>query len=384
MDIALNKMQMDISKEVRRFLEKECPIEYAREMYDNERGFRDDIWAKMVEMDWLGIRIPEPWGGMGMDQLDINIVLEEMGRTVLPGPFFSTVMLGAESVLEAGSPEQKEHILPGIAGGEKRGTLALHEPDGGADPGYIRMAGREEGDGFILKGTKLFVPDAHVADFLVCAARTAEGQGPGYGITLFLVDRDAEGVSVSLLPTMDGTRKLCAVDFRDVHVSGDRVLGIPHGGWGPLHRVLQRAQVGLCAESLGGAQRAMEMAVEYAKIRVQYDLPIGAFQVVKHQCADMYLGVESSRSILYWASWAQDHGDPKEAALAASIAKVYCHETYTKVAGRTLQLFGATGFTWENDIHLYLKRAKANEVALGDPVYHRERVVRLITGDALD
>jgi alkylation response protein AidB-like acyl-CoA dehydrogenase len=245
------------------------------------------------------------------------------------------------------------------------------------------MEGREEGDGFILNGTKLFVPDAHVADFLVCAARTADGKEPAHGITLFLVDCDAEGVSVSLLPTMDGTRKLCAVDFRGVYVSGDGILGAPHRGWDALHRVLQRAQVGLCAESLGGAQRAMEMAVDYAKIRVQFDQPIGAFQSIKHQCADMYLGVESSRSILYWASWAQDHGDPKEAALAASIAKVYCHETYTKVAGRALQVLGATGFTWENDIHLYLKRAKANEVALGDPVYHREQVVRFITSDGL-
>ena len=381
MDIALNKMQLDISKEVRRFLEKECPIEYAREMYDNERGYREDIWAKMVEMDWMAIRIPEPFGGMGMEQMDMNMVLEEMGRMVLPGPFFSTVMLAAEAVMEAGSPEQKDRILPGIAGGEQRGTLALHEPDGGGDPCYIRMAGREEGDGFILDGTKLFVPDAHVADFLVCAARTADGDDPAHGITLFLVNCDAEGVSVSLLPTMDGTRKLCAVDFRGVYVSGDGMLGAPHRGSDALRRVLQRAQVGLCAESLGGAQRAMEMAVEYAKIRVQFDQPIGAFQAIKHQCADMYLGVESSRSILYWAAWAQDHGDPEEASLAASIAKVYCHETYTKVAGRALQMLGATGFTWENDIHLYLKRAKANEVALGDPVYHREQVVRLIIGN---
>ena len=380
MDVTLSKVQMDIAKEARRFLDKECPTDYARDMYEDERGFTDEIWTKMTDMDWMRVRIPEPYGGMGMDQIDLTVVLEEMGRAVLPGPFFSTVLLAAEAIMEAGSDSQKERYLTRIAAGELRGTLALHEPDGGADLGYIQMEAHADGDGFVLDGTKLSVPDAHVADILVCAARTQAGNDPAQGITLFLVDLSAHGVSASLLPTMDGTRKLCAVDFKGVRVGPEGVLGEPHKGWGPLRRVLQRAQVGLCAESVGGAQRAMEIATEYAKIRIQFDQPIGAFQAIKHRCAQMYVEVESSRSIAYWAAWAQDHGDPKEAALAASVAKAYCSEAFTHVSSGVIQVLGGTGFAWENDAHLYLKRAKANEQALGDPTYHREQVVQLLTG----
>jgi len=380
MDIRLNNVQIDIAKEARRFLDKECPTDYARDMFEDERGFTDDIWAKMTEMDWLRVRIPESYGGMGMDQMDLSMVLEEMGRALLPGPFFSTVLLAAEAIMEAGTDSQKERYLPGIAGGDLRGTLALHEPDGGADLGYIKMKASADGDGFVLNGTKLFVPDAHVADFVVCTARTAAGDDLAYGITLFLVDLSADGVSVSLLPTMDGTRKLCAVQFKDVRVSSQGLIGELHRGWAPLSRALQRAQVGLCAECVGGAQRAMEIAAEYAKIRIQFDQPIGAFQAIKHRCAQMYVEVESSRSILYWAAWAQDYGSPEEAALAASGAKAYCSEAYTHVASGAIQVLGGTGFSWENDIHLFLKRAKANEQALGDPVYHRERVFQLVAG----
>jgi alkylation response protein AidB-like acyl-CoA dehydrogenase len=379
MDVSLSKVQLDIAKEARRFLDKECPTDYVRDMYEDERGFTDEIWGKMIEMDWMRVRIPETYGGIGMDQMDLTMVLEEMGRAVLPGPFFSTVLLAAEAIMEAGNESQKERYLPGIAAGEIRGTLALHEPDGGADLGYIQMEARADGDGFVLDGTKISVPDAHVADFLVCAARTEPGNDLTRGITLFLVDLSADGVSVSMLPTMDGTRKLCALDFKAVQVSPEAILGEPHKGWKHLSRVLQRAQVGLCAECVGGAQRAMEIATEYAKIRVQFDQPIGAFQAIKHRCAQMYVEVESSRSILYWAAWAQDNGDPKEAAMAASVAKAYCSEAYTHVSTAGIQILGGTGFAWENEMQLYLKRAKANEQALGDPIYHREHVITLLT-----
>lgn len=379
MDVSLSKVQLDIAKEARRFLDKECPTDYVRDMYEDERGFTDEIWAKMIEMDWMRVHIPEQYGGIGMDQMDLIMVLEEMGRAVFPGPFFSTVLLAAETIMEAGNDSQKERYLPGITTGEIRGTLALHEPDGGADLGYIQMEAREDGDGFVLDGTKISVPDAHVADFLVCAARTEPENDLTQGITLFLVDLSADGVSVSMLPTMDGTRKLCAVDFKEVQISSEAILGEPHKGWKHLRRVLQRAQVGLCAECVGGAQRAMEIATEYAKIRVQFDQPIGAFQAIKHRCAQMYVEVESSRSILYWAAWAQDHGDPKEAALAASVAKAYCSEAYTHVSTAGIQILGGTGFAWENEMQLYLKRAKANEQALGDPIYHREQVITLLT-----
>ncbi len=380
MDIKLSEDQLEIAKHARRFCENESSMEYVRSMFEDPRGFTDPVWAKMAEMGWMGMCIPEAYGGLGLDLLDLTVVLEEMGRGMVPGPFFSTVLLAAETLMQAGKEEQKNKYLPGIASGETKGTLALHEPEGGADLGHIQMEARRDGEGFILKGTKLLVPDAQSADFLICAARTKKGKQPGRGITLFLLEPNTRGLSISSLPAMDGTRKPCAVEFDNVRLGPEGILGEPDKGWKPLSRALQRAQVGLCAECVGGAQRAMEIATEYAKVRIQFDQPIGAFQAIKHRCAQMYVEVETARSILYWAAWAQDHGKPREAALSASAAKAYCSEAFRNCSASAIQVLGGTGFSWEHDIHLYLKRAKANEVALGDPVYHREQVVRLLEG----
>ena len=379
MDIRLNKTQTNIAKEARRFLKKECPVEYVDEMCENERGFTDDMWSKMAAMDWMAMRIPEAYGGVGMDQVDLNLVLEEMGRVVFPGPFFSTVVLAAEAILEAGSEEQKTQFLTDIADGNRRGTLAVHEADGGADPSYIRMEARQNNGDFVLNGSKISVSDAQAGDFMVCAARTRASDDPTQGITLFLVEPGSTGVSITSLPTMDQTRKLSAVEFKDVRLNVASVLGEVHNGWKPLQRVLQRAQVGLSAECVGGAQRAMEIGTDYAKVRIQYEQPIGAFQAIKHRCAQMYLEVESARSLLYWAAWAQDHGQESEATVSASAVKSYASEAFTHNADSAIQVLGGTGFTLESEVHLYLKRAKANEMAFGDPVYHRERVVQLLT-----
>ena len=380
MDIKLSEDQFEIARHARRFCENESSIEYVRAMFEDERGFTDEVWAKMAEMGWMGMRIPESFGGLELGLMDLAVVLEEMGRGVAPGPFFSTVLLAAETLMRAGNEKQKAGHLPGIASGGLKGTLALHEPDSGADLGYVQMEAGEAGDGFILKGTKIAVPDAHVADFLICAARTRKGRRPERGVTLFLLDPRSPEVSIHTLPTMDGTRKACTVEFKQVRVGPEAVLGEMHKGWKPLLRALQVAQVGLCAECVGGAKRAMEIATEYAKVRIQFDQPIGAFQSVKHRCAQMYVEAESARSILYWAAWAQDHADRKEAALSASVAKAYCSEVYRNCATSAIQVLGGTGFSWEHDIHFYLKRAKANEMALGDPAYHREQVVRLLAG----
>ncbi len=380
MDIKLSEDQFEIARHARRFCENESSIEYVRAMFEDERGFTDEVWAKMAEMGWMGMRIPESFGGLELGLMDLAVVLEEMGRGVAPGPFFSTVLLAAETLMRAGNEKQKAGHLPGIASGGLKGTLALHEPDSGADLGYVQMEAGEAGDGFILKGTKIAVPDAHVADFLICAARTRKGRRPERGVTLFLLDPRSPEVSIHTLPTMDGTRKACTVEFKQVRVGPEAALGEMHKGWKPLLRALQVAQVGLCAECVGGAKRAMEIATEYAKVRIQFDQPIGAFQAVKHRCAQMYVEAESARSILYWAAWAQDHADRKEAALSASVAKAYCSEVYRNCATSAIQVLGGTGFSWEHDIHFYLKRAKANEMALGDPAYHREQVVRLLAG----
>jgi alkylation response protein AidB-like acyl-CoA dehydrogenase len=377
MNIKLSEDQVEILRQARRFCENEMPMTYVRAMFEDERGFTDEVWGKMVEIGWTAMLLPEAYGGLGMELLDMSIVLEELGRAVSPGPLFSTVLLGASAIAEAGSDAQKQRYLPAVAEGTMRGTLALHEPGSGADPGYIMMEAMRDGAGFIVSGTKLFVPDAHVSDFIVCAVRTEKGGDPSKGITLLLIDAKTPGLMISLLPTMDGTRKLCAVEFKNVSVGKDALLGEMNRGWGPLRKVMQKAQVGLCAECVGGAEKAMELATEYAKVRVQFDQPIGSFQAIKHRCAQMYVDVESARSLLYWASWAQDRGDAKEAAMAASAAKVYCTEAYRNVSASAIQVLGGTGFSWEHDIHFYLKRAKANEVALGDLAYHREQVIGL-------
>jgi len=378
MDLSFNEDQIEIARQARRFLEQECPMDKVRDLFEDEYGCTDELWSKMTEMGWMMLRVPESYDGMGLDLLDLCVVLIEMGRAALPGPFYSTVLLAAETLIEAGNDDQKKAFLSRIASGEIRGTLALQESDAGAVPGYIQMEARSDGDGYVLNGVKTFVPDAHGADFIICAARTLPGNDPAEGITLFLLDRKTPGVSVHLLPTMDQGRKLCEVHFDDVRAPAEAVMGEPHRGWTPLRKVLQRAQVGLCAENVGGAQRAMEIAVEYSKIRQQFDQPIGSYQAIKHRCAQMLLEVEGSRSVVYWAAWAQDHGDPEEAQLAASIAKSYCSETFKNVSTGAIQVLGGTGFTWEHDLHIYLKRAKSNETALGDPTYHREEVARLI------
>ena len=378
MDINFNEDQVEIRNQARRFVENECPPEFVRDMYEDEKGITDALWSKMAEMGWMGLRIPEAYGGIGLGLADLCIVLEEMGRAVLPGPYFSTVLLAAEALIEAGNDSQKQAYLPGIAGGETRGTLALLEPDSGPNPDYVRMEARQENDGFILNGTKSFVPDAHVSDFMVVAARTEPGDDPARGITLFLVDSKAEGVSITPLITMDGTRKQSQVDFKDVSVGKDDVLGDIGKGWEPLQHVLRYAAVGLTAENVGGAEKAMEIAVDYAKIRIAFGQPIGGYQAIKHQCSEMFVDVESSRSLLYYAAWAQEEEDPVTAALAASSAKSESSEAYVAVTAKCHQVMGGIGITWEHDAHLYYKRANANKVALGDTAYHREEIARLI------
>jgi alkylation response protein AidB-like acyl-CoA dehydrogenase len=378
MDVRFNEDQVEIARQARRFLEKECPVDYVRKMLDDRKGFTDEIWTGMAEMGWTGMSIPEEYDGLGMDLSYLTVVLEEMGRAVLPGPFFSTVLLAAEAVSEAGNDAQKQQYLPQMASGSLRGTLALHDPESGADVHHIAMEAKEEDDGFVLNGTKLFVPDAHTADFVICPARTQAEDDPDQGITLFLVDLKAPEVTVAGMPTMDATRKLCSVQLNNVKLEPEAILGEQHKGWEPLRKVLQRAQVALAGENVGCAQRAMEIAVDYAKIRVQFDQPIGSFQAIKHRCSLMFQEVESARSLLYWAAWAQDHEDSLQAGLAASASKGYCSEANRNVSTSALQVLGGTGFTWEHDIHLYLKRAKANEMFIGDCAYHREQIASML------
>ncbi|MBI3826768.1 MAG: acyl-CoA dehydrogenase family protein [Candidatus Rokubacteria bacterium] len=377
MDFGFSQEQELLRATARKFFENECASTFVRQRMEEDEGVTPQFWSKLAEQGWLGLVYPEEHGGTGLGFVDLTVLMEEMGRAVMPGPFLSTVLLGGLAILEAGSAGQKKDWLTRIASGEVKTTLALTEPNARWDAAGVTVTARAGKDGWVLNGTKLFVLDAHLADVVVVAARTTEGGRPEDGVSLFLVPRGAAGLAVTLLPTMDQTRKLCEVKLTDVRLPAAALLGARDGGWAPLARVLERATVALCAEMCGGAQKVLEMTTEYAKIRVAFGKPIGAYQGVKHKAADMLVDVENAKSLTYYAAWAVDENVP-EAALAASMAKAYTSDAYRKVAGAGIQLHGGIGFTWEHDLHLYFKRAKSSEFTFGDATHHRERVAQLI------
>jgi alkylation response protein AidB-like acyl-CoA dehydrogenase len=377
MDFGFNADQEMLRAIARKFLDNECTSEFVRARMAEEAGFTEEFWTKLAEQGWLGLVYPEQYGGAGLGFVDLTVLMEEMGRAVMPGPFISTVLLGGQAILEAGSDAQKKEWLTKIAEGQARVTLAWTEPSARWDAGGVTTTAKASGGGFTLSGTKLFVPDAHVAQALVVVARTTESKNAEDGISLFLVPTSAKGVSITLLPTMDQTRKLSEVKLDNVSVPASALLGARDGGWAPLARVVQRATVALCAEMCGGAQKVLDMTTEYAKIRIAFGKPIGSYQGVKHKAADMLVDVENAKSLTYYAAWAVDENVP-EAALAASMAKAYASDAFRKVAGAGIQLHGGIGFTWEHDLHLYFKRAKSSEFTFGDATYHREKVAQLI------
>ena len=376
MDFGLNEEQEMLRKSARDFLAKESPMSYVRRMMEDDVGYSVETWRKMAELGWMGLIYPEPHGGAGLDMVDLAVVVEEMGRVVMPGPFFSTVLLGGLTVLEGGDDAQKGRYLKAIAAGDLKATLAVLEPSGRWNAAGVEATAVADSGGYLLSGVKLFVPDAHVADLVVIAARTDRRQGKE-GISLFAVDVPKDGVTITPLKTMDQTRKLCEVKLDQVRVGPEALVGPRGGGWPILKRVIDRAKVALCAEMCGGAERVLEMSVEYAKVRVQFDRPIGSFQAIQHKCANMLLLVESAKSATYYAAWAVANGVP-EAPLAAAMAKSYTSDAYRIVAGEGIQIHGGIGFTWEHDLHIYFKRAKGSEVTFGDATYNRELVAQLI------
>jgi len=307
--------------------------------------------------------------------LDLVVVLEETGRVLLPGPYFETMGMAVPAILEAGTEPQKQDALTSIATGKARATLAFTEPSGRWDAEGVTLSAQKSGDGWKLDGTKLFVPGAGVADYIVVAART-RGAGED-GITLFLVKGRPAGMTVKPLSTLDMTHKWYEVKFDNVELGADALMGEPDKGWAPLRRALDWATAGICAEMVGGAQKVLEDSVEYAKTRQQFGKPIGIYQAVSHKLADMLLEVESAKSVTYYAAWTVD-ADAPDRALACSIAKAYTSDAYRHATGSGIQVHGGIGFTWEHDMHLYFKRAKASEVTLGDPTFHRELVAEAL------
>ena len=295
--------------------------------------------------------------------------MEEMGRSLVPLPFLSTVILASNLLLEIGSEEQKMEHLPGIAAGETLWAVALTEPRGEWDAEAVEVMARPDGDDWRISGTKAYVIDGHIAHHMLVVARTGEAGE----VSVFIVDGDAEGVAATKVDSMDQTRSLATIELDNVLVDGSALVGTEGEAWAGIDAVLDIAAVALAAEQVGGAQTCLDMSVEYAKVRMQFGRPIGSFQAIKHKCADMLVQVESARSAAYYAGWATSERN-EEFSVTAPLAKSYCSEAYFFCASENIQIHGGIGFTWEHDAHLYFKRAKSSELMFGDPTYHRARL----------
>ncbi len=373
MDLGLSEEQEMLKKSARDFLQKECPKRLVREVDDSDEGYSVELWRRMAELGWMGLAFPEKYGGSGRSFLDLAILLEEMGYNIVPGPFFPTVVLGGLAILMAGSEEQKMEFLPRIARGEMILSLALTEPSASYDAASVKTKAIARDGEYVIKGTKLFVLNANIADYILCIARTKEIADSEDGITMFIVDGKSPGLTCTLLKTL-ARDKQCEVIFDNVTVLEKNVVGRKDEGWPVVRDILQKAAVAKCAEMAGGAQAALDMAVNYAKERVQFGRPIGSFQAIQHYCANMAMDVSGSRFVTYKAAWKL--GESLPAAFDAAIAKAWVSEAYGRVTLSAHQIFGAIGFTMDHDIHLYYRQAKAAEIIFGGGDFHRAVVAQ--------
>ncbi len=383
MEFAFTEEQQMIRDTAEAFLAEVSTSEAIRKAMATEQGYDDAVWQRICgEMYWQAIHIPEEYGGMGLGYVELVAMLEQMGRYLLCSPFYSTVCLATNALLVAGSDEQKAEYLPQICEGSLTGTLAYTGASGRWGADAVEATFRRDGDSYVLNGELRYVPDGHTAGLLVVAAR-AEGSTGENGISLFLLPADSAGVSRSWLPTLDQTRKQAQISLANVAVPASALMGEEGAAWPQLSRIIDLATVAVAAEQMGGTQQVLDITVDYAKERSQFNRPIASFQAIKHKAADMMLRAEAARSAVYYAACvAQEAIEGSELAgelpEAASIAKAYCSDAYFKNAGEAIQIHGGVGFTWEYDVHLYFKRAKASEHFLGNGSFHRERVAQLL------
>ena len=373
MDLGLSEEQEMLKASARDFLQKECPKRLVRQLDESDEGYSSELWQKMAKQGWMGLVFPEKYRGSDGNFLDLTVLLEEMGYNILPGPFFSTVVLGGLTILAAGSEEQKTEFLPKVASGEMILSFALTEPTASYEAASVKTKAIARNGEYVINGIKLFVLNANVADYILCIARTKETKNPEDAITIFLVDAKSPGVKCNLLKTL-ARDKQCEVIFDNVTVPKKNIVGKPDEGWPIVKDVLEKATVAKCAEMVGGAQAALDMAVNYAKERVQFGRPIGSFQAIQHHCANMVTDVSGSRFITYKAAWEVSEGLPATADVA--IAKTWTGEAYGRVTLLAHQIFGAIGFTMDHDIHLYYRQAKAGEIIFGDADFQRAIVAR--------
>jgi alkylation response protein AidB-like acyl-CoA dehydrogenase len=372
MDFGLSEEQELLRNEVRKFLDQNASMDEVRRIMDTPLGCDKSLWARMAELGWVGLTMPEEHGGVGLDLVTLLVVLEETGRSLFPSPLISTV-LAATAIQRAGSPEQQERWLPGLADGSQIGAFALVEEADLLDPEGIALEGKPDGQGVILNGSKLFVPDAGQADLFVVAFRS--GSSPE-DVSLAVVEKGVSGVQVDDYPVMDLTKRMGKLGLEGVRLGPGEILGETGQAWPEISRLIDCGATLVTAEMIGAAEAAVDITVKFANERVQFDSPIGRFQAVKQPLAEMHVDVESFRSLTYYAAWALDE-EAENSALAASRAKAYASEAFARIGIDGVQLHGAVGFTWEYDIQMYLKRSKWARPMFGDSDYHYDRIARL-------
>jgi alkylation response protein AidB-like acyl-CoA dehydrogenase len=383
MEFAFTEEQQMIRDTAAAFLAEVSDSAAVRRAMATEQGYDPDLWRRLCEeMYWQAMHVPERCGGLGLGYVELVATLEQMGRYLLCAPFFSTVCLGVNTLLVAGTDAQQDRWLAPICAGELTATLACNGGVSQWGPDAVTATWRRDGEQFVLDGDFRYVVDGHTAGLLLVAAREVGSSGE-QGIALFVLPADTAGVSRQWLPTMDQTRKQAAVRLDGVRLEFDALLGEPGQGWPALSKVLDLAAIALAAEQVGGCQQLLDMTVAYTAERVQFNRTIASFQAVKHKAADMMLKTEVARSGTYYAACVAAEalgGGPMGGELheAASVAKSYCSDAYFAVAGEALQLHGGVGFTWEYDVHLYFKRAKAAEHLFGNGAAHRERLAALL------
>ncbi|HYR95279.1 MAG TPA: acyl-CoA dehydrogenase [Candidatus Binatus sp.] len=379
MDLALSEEQELLQQTAREFVAGRSSLKRVRALRDaaDPDGFSRKLWQEMARLGWVGIVLPEQHGGLGLGYMELMVVMEELGRGLMPEPIVSTVLLGANAILLGGSEAQKREHLPAVAGGERLLALAYQEPRSRYAIHHVETAAERAGGGWALGGEKIQVLDGQVADPLIVSARTSGGPRDAAGITLFLVPRDAPGVTVTRQVRLD-SRSIALVRLDGVRVGPETALGPVDGGGALLARTLDRATVGLTAEMLGSMTAAFDMTIEYLRTRVQFGVPIGSFQALKHRAAKLYVELELARSAVMNAARALDEGrDDAAVARAASIAKARCSDTFVQIGNEAVQMHGGIGMTDEHDIGFFLKRARAAEMTFGDAAWHRDRVAGL-------
>ncbi len=373
MDPRLSEEQEILRKSARDFLTEKCPKTLVREMENDEKGYSPQLWQEIADLGWMGLVFPEKYGGGGMSFLDLAILLEEMGRACFPGPFFSTVILGGLPILDIGSDEQKDKYLPDIISGKAIFTLALIEASGTYKASSVKAKATADNGNYVINGTKLFVPDANVADYFLCVARTDDKAKAEDGITIFIVDAKSPGISKTVLKTI-ARDKQCEVVFDQVKVPKENILGKLNQGWGEVQKIIERAAIAKCCEMLGGMQVVLDMTVAYVKERIQFDVPVGVFQAVQHHCVYMLVEVEGSRAATYETAWRISTGRPFSSE--AAITKAWVSDAYQRVVALGTQAHGGVSIIEDHDMPLYFRRAKAGELAFGDARFHRKTVAR--------